>query len=325
MNEVGLVFSGPKTQPEAELWIQNMENHFGSNLVSRKNEVSYALQYFEGSAATWWNMHQAIQGFNGARTWEEFRKTLLRSRLIRKHYDNPKKKPCACKICGEIGHTQEEHKDGCPHCEEKHPAEECPTSQVTCFLCEGTTHYPTQCHIYPMVQQTIQEQEEGTKEALREVMKEPVMKECVEDPDGEGLNRFYSNACYSCGEEGHFSQYCTKERKEYLGYFPTEAIEFDPQGIKGLIRTKKPRKRKKQRHPQNNPIFAKRDKSHITCFECKDVGHYANHCLERKQGTQGAGTISKKPKDLSKVMCFHCKEAGHYATKCSYKKEAGVE
>ena len=270
-------------------------------------------------------MHQAIQGWNGARTWEEFKKTMTRSRLIRKHHDTPRNKPCACKICGEIGHTQEEHKDGCPHCEEKHPAEECPTSQVTCFLCEGTTHYPTQCHIYPMVQQTIQEQEEGMKEALREVMKEPVMKECVEDPDGEGLNRFYSNACYSCGEEGHFSQYCTKERKEYLGYFPTEAIEFDPQGIKGLIRTKKPRKRKKQRHPQNNPIFAKRDKSHITCFECKDVGHYANHCLERKQGTQGAGTISKKPKDLSKVMCFHCKEAGHYATKCSYKKEAGVE
>ena len=118
---------------------------------------------------------------------------------------NPMKKPCACKICGEIGHTQEEHKDGCPHCEEKHPAEECPTSQVTCFLCEGTTHYPTQCHIYPVVQQTIQEQEEGMKEALREVMKEPVIKESVEDPDGESLNRFYSNACYSCGEEGHFS------------------------------------------------------------------------------------------------------------------------
>ena len=156
MNEVGLIFSGPKTQPEAELWIQNMENHFGSNLVSRKNEVSYALQYFEGSAATWWKMHQAIQGFNGARTWEEFKKTLLRSRLIRKHHDNPKKKPCACKICGEIGHTQEEHKDGCPHCEENHPTEECPTGQVTCFLCEGTTHYPTQCHIYPTVQQTIQ-------------------------------------------------------------------------------------------------------------------------------------------------------------------------
>ena len=83
------------------------------------------------------------------------------------------------------------------------------------------------------------------KEALRESLRKPMMKEDVDDPDGESLNRFYSNACYSCGEEGHFSQYCTKERKEYLGYFPTEAIEFDPQGIECKIRTKKTRKRKK--------------------------------------------------------------------------------
>jgi hypothetical protein len=113
MKEDGLVFSGPMTQPEAELWVQNMENHFGSNLVVRKNEVPYALQYFEGSAATWWKMHQAIQGQDGANTWEEFKRTLLRSHLIRKPYDSKMmKKPCACKICGEIGHTQEEHKDG---------------------------------------------------------------------------------------------------------------------------------------------------------------------------------------------------------------------
>ena len=112
MHEDGLVFSGPMTQPEAELWIQNMENHLGNNLVARKYEVQYALQYFTESAATWWKMHQAIQGCNGAKTWEEFKKTLLRSRLIPKHCDNPKKKPCACKICGEIGHTHEEHKDG---------------------------------------------------------------------------------------------------------------------------------------------------------------------------------------------------------------------
>ena len=52
MNEDGLVFSKPITQLEAELWIQNMENHFRSNLVARKYEVQYALQYFTKSAAT---------------------------------------------------------------------------------------------------------------------------------------------------------------------------------------------------------------------------------------------------------------------------------
>ena len=155
-------------------------------------------------------------------------------------------------------------------------------------------------------------------------MKEPVIKESVEDPDGESLNRFYSNACYSCGEEGNFSQYCTKERKEYLGYFRTEAVEFDPWGIEHLIRTKTTRKRK-QRHPQNNPISAKRDKSHITCFECKVVGHYANDCLKRKQGTQGAGTITKKPRDMPEIICFRCKEAGHFARDCSNHEKAGAE
>ena len=92
-NEDGLVFSGPMTWPEAELWIQNMENHLENNLVARKYEVQYALQYFTESAATWWKMHQAIQGCNGAKTWEEFKKTLLRSRLIQKHCDNQMKKP----------------------------------------------------------------------------------------------------------------------------------------------------------------------------------------------------------------------------------------
>ncbi|KAE8800384.1 hypothetical protein D1007_24161 [Hordeum vulgare] len=177
------------TQLEADIWIQNMENHFGSNLISRKYEVEHALQYFTQSAAIWWKMHHAIQGFSGAETWDEFKKTLLRSRPIQKCYDNPKEKTCACKICGEIGHTQEEHKDGCTHCEENHPAEECPSSQVTCFLCEGTTHYPAQCHIYPKVQQVVKQQKDAVKETLKKkILEEPVMNENIEDPDGQDDN-----------------------------------------------------------------------------------------------------------------------------------------
>ena len=142
MTEGRLEVSGPMTQPEAELWIQSMEDQFRKDLVERKYEVQYALQYFTKSAATWWKMHQALQGCNGAGSWKEFKKTLLRSRLIQRRGDNSKKKLCACRICGQIGHTQEEHKDECPNCEGSHLAEECPTRQITCFLCEGTTHYP---------------------------------------------------------------------------------------------------------------------------------------------------------------------------------------
>ncbi|KAE8785789.1 60S ribosomal protein L27 [Hordeum vulgare] len=187
--EAGLVVSGPMTQLEAEIWIQNMENHFLSNLISRKYEVEHALEYFTQSAAIWWKMHHSMQGFSGAETWDEFKDTLLRSRLIQKCYDNPKENTCACKICGEIGHTQEEHKDGCTHCEENHPAEECPSSQVTCFLCEGTTHYPAQCHIYPKVQQVVRQQQDAVKETLKKkILEEPVMNENIEDPDGQDVD-----------------------------------------------------------------------------------------------------------------------------------------
>ena len=125
-----------------------------------------------------------MNGWKRVTTWEEYKLTLQRSHLVSqklKSYGKDIRKPCACKICGEIGHTHKEHKDECPNCEGSHPVEECPIRQITCFLCEGTTHYPAQCHIYPMVQQTIQQKKEVMKGALMEILEEHVMKEEVED------------------------------------------------------------------------------------------------------------------------------------------------
>ena len=95
-----------------------------NNPIVGKDMTRHALQCFERGAATWWRMYQNINGWQGEITWEEFKLTLLRSRLV----------PQKLKPCGEIGHNHKEHKDECPHCEESHPAEECPTKADYLFL-----------------------------------------------------------------------------------------------------------------------------------------------------------------------------------------------
>ncbi|KAE8801556.1 hypothetical protein D1007_22769 [Hordeum vulgare] len=125
----------------------------------------------------------------------------------------------------------------------------------------GTTHYPAQCHIYPKVQQVVKQQKDAVKETIKKkILEEPVMNENIEDPDGQGLTRFFSNACYSCGEEEHYSQDCTKKSQEYLGYFPSEEVEFDPLEMKELAKIKESRKKKK--YPRKNQISADIDLSH---------------------------------------------------------------
>src|SRR3954463_5112018 len=63
----------------------------------------------------------------------------------------------ACNICGDMDHTSKEHEDQFPNCKEKHATNKCPTSQVTCFLCEGNDHDPIQCPVYHIVQQMKQD------------------------------------------------------------------------------------------------------------------------------------------------------------------------
>ena len=70
--------------------------------------------------------------------------------------DNKMAGPRACKICGEIGHLSKECPDERPHCDTNYPDEGYAITQVTCFLCEGTNHIPTQCQLYPMVQEISQ-------------------------------------------------------------------------------------------------------------------------------------------------------------------------
>ena len=112
-----------------------------------------------------------------------------------------------------------------------------------------------------------------------------------------------------------------KENQEYLGDFPIEEVEFDPHEIEELIGTKKSRKRKRM-CPQNNPVSAEKGLSQITCYRCKDLGHYASKCPARKPRNQGAEITTRKPLDLSEVICLCCKGVGHFAVECTDLRRA---
>ena len=54
-----------------------------------------------------------------------------------------------------------------------------------------------------------------------------------------------------------------------------------------------------------------KDISHIQCFRCRNMGHYANMCPELKETL-----MMKKIKDLSQIECYRCRNMGHYRDMC---------
>ena len=131
-----------------------------------------------------------------------------------------------------------------------------------------------------------------------EILEETVMKEEVEDTPKEEPIKPYTKSCYSCGEEGHISQNCMNGD---LVEFPTEVVEYDPQEIEAMIGMERSRKRSR--------LDSRKDLSHITCYRCKESGHYLNSCPKRK------------PRYLSEVICFSDNGAGHFARECPKEKE----
>ena len=126
-----------------------------------------------------------------------------------------------------------------------------------------------------------------------EILEETLMKEKVGDTPKEEPIRPYTKSCYSCGEEGHISQNCLNGD---LVEFPTDEVEYDPQEIEAMIGMERSR--------EGRRLDPRKDLSHITCYRCKESGHYLSSCPKRKPRIQGGYVITRKLRDLSGVICF---------------------
>ena len=162
-------------------------------------------------------------------------------------------KPQACKTCGEIGHTSKECHDEWPHGVSNHPTNGCPTTMVTCFLCEATNHVSTKCQLYPMVQEVRQQVKKGMQQKLRK---------CVEVQEHkEERKRDTSHITYvTCREQEH---HC----KEKIGQ-DTEQNHYqndivDQTKVKNEIRVR------------SLPKTSKRTSK--CCYKCEG-GHLARNC-----------------------------------------------
>jgi hypothetical protein len=88
--------------------------------------------------------------------------------------------------------------------------------------------------------------------------------------------------------------------------FPTAKVECQENEIKDLLALEIPTKKKKK----------KQDYSHITCFHCREQGHFADQCPEKEHKTNPQGSMKK---DLNKITCFKCKQKEHYSNTCPEK------
>src|SRR3954462_10355801 len=223
----------------------------------------------------------------------------------------------ACNICGNKDHTSKEHEDQCPNCEKKHPTNQCPTSQATCFLCEGNNHVPIQCPIYSIVeqrkqgglQQMIAKYPEGSKSTKKneDKGKAPLIPPC-------------NTTQFKGPKKRHMNYPKSNRRSKKKVNIPTYKITYEQHELDALLALEKPKKKK--------------DKSHVQCHHCKEMGHYSSECPEKQKykeigqvwynnckelGHYAATCPQQTREELKLITCFNCKEQGHYASNCPEK------
>lgn len=90
---------------------------------------------------------------------------------------------------------------------------------------------------------------------------------------------------------------------------PTQ-VELLIRALRGVIR----------KFSSDNPTDyspSNRDKSHDTCYICKEKGHWATECPDRNK--------KRAKRDKSQDTCYYCQEKGHWSPNCPKKQQKQEE
>lgn len=130
--------------------------------------------------------------------------------------------------------------------------------------------------------------------------------------------------CYSCRKKGHLAVICPNMKKE-KPQVNSSKKPSDPQVEQDVNPQVDDKNGKKKTRRDGRRTRSKRDLSHIKCFECEEIGHFASSCpnklVKKAQASKERQAsmkqdLSKKKKAQHEVICFKYRRPGHLAKDC---------
>jgi hypothetical protein len=131
----------------------------------------------------------------------------------------------------------------------------------------------------------------------------------VETKDMKVAPETTTKSCLTGRRQEHLPRNCSKKRER----FPTMIVEYEENEVRDLLALEVSNKKKK---------IKKKDNSKVLCFNCKELGHYANKFPERYNKMNIQGSVKK---NLNHITCFKCKQMGHYSNQCVEKSTSRLQ